>query len=140
MSEAERVIRRRAAVKRYKQRHPEKVAKRLKRWRTKNADRVRAGKRASYHRNRDKTVQLLRKKHLQEKYGLTVAQYEAMHRRQGGKCKVCREPEKTNARLAVDHCHTTGRVRGLLCKSCNWGIGLLKDDAKLLRRAAGYLE
>lgn len=55
---------------------------------------------------------------------------------QKGLCLICTEkPEK----LFIDNCHETGKVRGLLCSSCNTGIGMLKDDPDVLRAAISYL-
>ena len=82
---------------------------------------------------------------LREGFGLSLEQYQEMHDRQNGKCAICNEPEtqmrsdKIKA-LAVDHNHNTGAIRGLLCSDCNTGIGKLKDDPKILRLAAEYLE
>jgi len=82
---------------------------------------------------------------LRESFGLSLEQYQEMHDRQNGRCAICDEPEtqmrsgKIKA-LAVDHNHKTGAIRGLLCCDCNQGIGKLKDDPKILRLAAEYLE
>jgi len=54
-------------------------------------------------------------------------------------CAICRKPEKGRARLAVDHCHKSGVVRGLLCRKCNNGIGHFDDSVELLRAAIAYL-
>lgn len=68
-----------------------------------------------------------------------------MLKRQGGKCKICFSPETrvskdgTPFKLAIDHCHDTGEVRGLLCGTCNRGLGYFMDDAELLRTATLYL-
>ena len=77
-------------------------------------------------------------------YGITSEQYQAFLVDQGGVCAICQRPEdakhKGSARsLSVDHDHGTGRIRGLLCRSCNAGIGFLNDDANLLARAIKYL-
>lgn len=81
------------------------------------------------------------------KYGLAPGEYDRMHEAQDGLCAICRQPEQTThgqtgapRRLAVDHCHETGEVRGLLCNYCNLGLGKFRDDPDLLRRAADYLE
>lgn len=77
---------------------------------------------------------------LKRRFGITIDDYEKMYQEQGGSCLICGAHESCNShRLAVDHCHETGKVRGLLCKSCNVGIGNLKDNYDLCLRAARYL-
>lgn len=71
--------------------------------------------------------------------------YNQMFEAQNGVCKICGNPEthRRNGRvkaLAIDHCHKTGVIRGLLCSECNTGLGKMKDDPKILRKAAEYLE
>jgi Recombination endonuclease VII len=73
-------------------------------------------------------------------YGLTEDQYREMHDQQRGLCAICTEPCKLGRRLAVDHCHTTGRVRGLLCARCNMSIGKFEDRVELLQSAISYLQ
>lgn len=73
-------------------------------------------------------------------YGITPEQYQDMLQAQGGVCAICRNTCSTGRKLCVDHCHETGRIRGLLCSECNNGIGKLKDSPTLLRIAANYLE
>lgn len=82
---------------------------------------------------------------LKRHYGLTAKEYEALLESHGGKCAICGEAESQvirgkTLRLAVDHCHAKGHVRGLLCANCNSGLGRFKDDPAALRRAAAYLE
>lgn len=76
------------------------------------------------------------------KYGIAQADYDALLERQGGVCASCGSaPTKGKGlRLVVDHDHTTGRVRGLLCLSCNCAIGHAEDDPRRLRAMADYLE
>ena len=71
-------------------------------------------------------------------YGMTVAQYEEMLAQQAGVCKICSKPP-TKYRLAVDHCHTTKKIRALLCSGCNVGLGGFRDSVDLLRKAADYI-
>jgi len=73
---------------------------------------------------------------LRSKYGITLAQYEQMLEEQRGQCYICCSEEK----LFVDHCHSTGRVRGLLCHHCNLILGHAFDNPSILRLAANYLE
>jgi len=84
-------------------------------------------------------------KDLQRKYGISLLDYSQMFLAQNGKCAICGSTDGGNRdgeqkAFAVDHDHRTGKVRGLLCESCNQGIGKLKDDPKVLRLAAEYLE
>lgn len=71
------------------------------------------------------------------KYGISHKEYDLMFKSQGGACKICRN--EFDYRLHVDHCHNTGKVRGLLCRGCNTGLGHFKDDVQLLREAINYL-
>lgn len=74
-------------------------------------------------------------------FGITAEEYRARFTAQGGRCAICSQPPEPRRRLAVDHDHQTGRVRGLLCRRCNQSIiGASGDDPALLRRAADYLE
>lgn len=81
-----------------------------------------------------------RKRKMHRKYGISVEEYDEMLAGQGGKCAICNRSETIARRLAVDHCHATRRVRGLLCYKCNTAIGLFGDDPKVVRSAAVYLE
>ena len=81
-----------------------------------------------------------RKSFLKRLYGITVEEYDAMLERQGGVCAICAGEETRGQRLAVDHCHATGKVRGLLCFSCNTTLGKFNDSQELLARAIKYLQ
>lgn len=75
-----------------------------------------------------------------EKFGITLEEYEIMLAKQEGKCCICKQHESSfQERLAVDHCHTTGKVRGLLCALCNKGLGMFSDNQKIMHRAIEYL-
>ena len=75
------------------------------------------------------------------RYGLTLQQYDELLKNQGGGCAICRKSESGESGncLSVDHDHLTGKVRGLLCYSCNAGIGMFRDDPALLTGAVIYL-
>ena len=91
----------------------------------------------AYAKSREAT----RERHLVRKYGVTLADYDAMLKAQGGKCAICWAPESAQFKgvFHVDHCHTTGAVRGLLCRGCNHMLGSVGDDPEVLRRAIAYL-
>ena len=88
---------------------------------------------------------LYRKKQHFKKYGLTLEDFQNELQNQNYVCAICFQPETskqqgTLRRLSVDHNHTTGCYRGLLCGKCNKGIGLLQDDIAILKQAIQYLE
>lgn len=83
--------------------------------------------------------------YLTRQYGITYRDYEAMLAKQNELCAICNGPgfkmcEHHNLLLVVDHCHKTGKVRGLLCHNCNRALGLLQDSVASLVAAKGYLE
>jgi len=78
-----------------------------------------------------------RDRRLQHKYGINHSEYAALLETQGGGCAICGASDST---LPVDHDHSTGAIRGILCHSCNVSLGHMKDNPDLLRAAALYLE
>lgn len=78
---------------------------------------------------------------LKSNYNLTLAQFNELRIKQDYRCAICglHESDNRQGTLHVDHCHDTGKVRGLLCLQCNRGIGMLRDNAKLCTKAAEYL-
>ncbi len=80
-----------------------------------------------------------RNEQLKAKYGITEEIYEKLLSGQGGVCAICQRHQRYK-RLAVDHCHKTGQVRGLLCENCNRGIGRFFDSSLRLRNAADYID
>ena len=81
-------------------------------------------------------------RHRLKRYGITVADYDAMVERQGNRCACCGATSPGANRVAwlVDHDHTTNAVRGLLCYLCNTGIGMLGDDLDGVLNAVAYLQ
>lgn len=78
---------------------------------------------------------------LKRKFGLSLEAYKAMLWKQYHSCAICQvQVLDLKKQLAVDHCHKTGKIRGLLCDRCNRGIGFLGENPEVLKRAATYLE
>lgn len=83
--------------------------------------------------------------YLKRKYKITLEEWYEMFERQNSLCAICKQegfkldPASKNL-LVVDHCHVTGKVRGLLCHNCNRALGLLKDNPENLKRALNYLK
>lgn len=81
-----------------------------------------------------------RDRHLRRTFGINSEQYNQMLDRQHGKCAICLTTEcKSGYAFAVDHCHATCVIRGLLCRDCNTSLGKLNDDIETLQRAIDYL-
>lgn len=80
---------------------------------------------------------------LLKSYSITIEGYNELLAKQGGCCSICNinvsELKGAKKHLCVDHCHKTGRIRGLLCDKCNRGIGLLQDDTAIIQNALVYL-
>ena len=143
----------RAYKQRYRERHPDRVrtarranyeredpAHRIERaraWREANPDKIK-----EYARRDSRRWDRLRRTH-----GISREDYEALYAAQEGRCPICGTelPDavvrrgETATRPHVDHCHETGRVRGILCGPCNQGIGLMHDDAAIVQAAVDYL-
>lgn len=72
-------------------------------------------------------------------HGLSIEDFDALVASQNNKCAICGAPPPESQRLHVDHDHSTGRVRGLLCGHCNKALGLFRDDPEVILRAVHYL-
>lgn len=94
-----------------------------------------------YLRNRSRRLKAAEDRRRQLLYSMSATEYDQLLNQQNYRCAVCGKPttEQTN-RLSIDHCHNTGRVRGLLCIKCNSGIGMLQDSPELLFMAMIYLQ
>lgn len=111
----------------WRKRNPDKYRKAVADWRLRNPE---------YESNLK----------LKIRYGITTEQYDELFSNQNGCCYICGNEEtarhnrsKEVQKLAVDHCHKTGKVRGLLCQDCNRGIGKFHDDPIRLQNAINYL-
>jgi hypothetical protein len=76
---------------------------------------------------------------LKKRYGLTIEDYNTMLASQAGCCAICKR-ELSNTKICVDHNHTIGTIRGLLCSRCNTGIGQFLDDVNIMQAAINYLK
>lgn len=109
----------RARVKVWRKENPEKRKIQLKR---------ESGKNYTYN------------KHLKSAYGITNKDYLELLDKQDGNCAICKRNQlEFKKRLFVDHCHTTGKIRGLLCSYCNSVLGYAKDNSAVLKEAINYL-
>lgn len=108
--------------RKFKANNPEKIKQYQKSFKTKNPN---------YFKN----------KHLEYSYGIPLDEYDRMYSNQHGRCCICgkHSDETHRKRLFVDHCHKTGKIRGLLCQQCNTALGMASDDIDILCAMIGYL-
>lgn len=102
---------------------------------TSERERMNVYQREYRKKNLDKVRKATKEYDLRTKYGITYEDYEELLVKQDGKCALCGRVSV----LAIDHCHKTGKIRGLLCNQCNLGIGLLKEDPEIFKKALEYL-
>ena len=95
----------------------------------------------SYKHGKSRTKEYFSELAMKQNYGINHKDYLKMVKDQNNLCAICEcePPNNHKKRLNIDHCHTTGKVRGLLCDACNRAIGLLKDSPDLLNKAINYL-
>lgn len=135
-------------ARKYREAHPEYANEWAKKWRRENPEKVRAKNKryearyperakAQKRKYQKRMAREIRNTKYMRQYGITLIDYEVMLESQGGGCAICSGAGKIN--LAVDHCHTTGKVRGLLCCQCNHLLGNANDDPTILANAIKYL-
>lgn len=153
------------AAAKYRAKYPDRVRESRRRryqkeleytrqWRAANPDKVREGRARRYAAdpekgraatarwraaNPEKKREVDARQSLRRRYGITLEDKGVMYTAQRGLCAICRAHVETLSEAHVDHCHTSGHIRGLLCSRCNLGIGHLYDDSERCLRAAAYL-
>lgn len=110
------------------------VKQATKAWQRANPEKLASNKAATYRR---KGRERMRKWRREKQYGITEAAFNQMLAKQMGGCSICKKELKAPV---VDHCHLTGKVRGLLCHTCNSGLGMFKDNLNNLIAASVYID
>ena len=118
---------------------------RSKEWYSNNRERALEIKRNSLSKKIKEDPDYVRRTNLKNDFGITLEQYNEMLEIQNGVCALCGLEETSKQRgkivnLSVDHCHTSGKIRALLCRNCNTGLGNFNDDISKLEKAIKYLE
>ena len=117
---------------------PQPARERTRKWQQDNPERYRENQRefrASGGKKRSD-----RRSYLKRKYGISLEDYDAMLEAQDGRCAICRRLPRDDISLHVDHHHDSGRLRGLLCFSCNVTVGHIREEHDRLRAIADYLD
>jgi len=128
----EKILKRKQKQAEYYQKNKEKARINGANWKKNNQDKIRLKN---------------RKLQIKNSYGLSWEEYLSLYEKANGHCEICgtslkilAEKFEQNSTACVDHCHTTGEVRGILCRSCNVALGHLKDNKVLAWNAYKYLE
>lgn len=123
----------------HREKNREKEAQRTKSYSLKNKEKIKLRRKQYLMSNRPK----YRSSYLKRKYNITLDDYNRMVNEQNNLCKVCGKPgdeSNKNSVLHIDHCHSTGRVRGLLCDNCNRALGMVKEDIVILEALINYIK
>lgn len=132
----------------------EKRLQQAREWQRKNKDRIREHRRnnpqkylrkdyAWRKKNKAKVALYAERARIKKKFGLTWEQYQSLILAQDNKCEICLKPpfgKRSKAKLHLDHCHTTGKRRGLICGQCNTALGMVNDSRDILLRMISYLD
>jgi len=111
-------------------------AVRARKYRERNPDRIREIRAKYREANLEAINEYQKERFLKTRYGITVAQRDALIQEQEGKCAICGEAKQ----LVTDHCHKSRVVRGMLCRTCNLMLGYAYDNPDILEKAIAYLE
>ena len=111
--------------------------RRAQEWKREHRERYLEGQRRRRSQRGPEQIRLERHQHLRRTYGMSLEEFEFLVAAQGGACAICGKPDAD--RLHVDHDHGTGRIRGLLCGSCNRAMGLFHEDPARFEAAGSYL-
>jgi hypothetical protein len=142
-----------ASKKKYRENNKEQIAVSKKKWKENNKEHISSYEK-EYRENNKEQIATYMKEYIRKpdtpairrkwRYGISSEDYDTMLEEQDNKCKICFMEFNTDDTKAttpcVDHCHTTDKVRGLLCPLCNRGLGQFKEDIKVLTKAINYLE
>lgn len=129
-----------SCLKEYRETNKDQRNETIKNWRLTNPDKVKEYRIRSADKNNARAKKWREKNSLKFRYNISNEDWQEMFNKQEGKCRICFIHAKDLKRgLAVDHCHDSKKVRGLLCHSCNMAIGLMKHDVSIINHAISYL-
>ena len=121
----------------YREKNKENIKVKRKKWEEKNQIKIKNKRKKHYLENKDKA----REQHLKYTYGITLKIYNEKLKEQKKRCDICgKHIKKEKINLAVDHDHTTGQIRGLLCWKCNTSLGIYENGLIDLNKFEKYLD
>lgn len=119
----------------------QRKARRLREWRKANPDRAKELKKNWISKNREKYLSSSRNTALKIRYGITLEDYNRKFSAQNGKCAICNiQSDEGKKRLRVDHCHSSLKIRDLICQPCNTIVGMCFENIEILKSAIKYIE
>lgn len=121
-----------------KVKHKDRIKRRKIEYHKENAEKICKKSATWYANNKERAAKTNRKNRL-KKYGLTFESFEKLLAKQNEKCAICFSPFESDYGRHIDHCHTTEKVRGVLCGPCNQALGLFKENTQTLKNAVKYL-
>jgi hypothetical protein len=128
------------ATYRWRRKHRKRFRQAQQKWRASNKEKVKRNNQKWHKDNRERSRLRHQLNHVERHYGIPREEFIRLFKAQRGRCAICRIPNGVRKRaLGVDHCHSTNRVRGLLCGWCNAALGLFKEEPRVLRAALHYL-
>tara|TARA_R110000765_G_scaffold372486_1_gene462905 strand:- start:2 stop:475 length:474 start_codon:yes stop_codon:yes gene_type:complete len=127
--------------KKYRENNLEKFYAYHKKWKEQNKEHLAAYAKEYQEKNKEQLADYKKEWNIKQ-YGLSLEDYNNMLDKQNHKCKICLTSFTTlNTKdIHIDHCHTTNKVRGILCRLCNTGLGQFKDNTERLTQAINYLQ
>lgn len=118
-----------------------KHRERSRKWAAANPERKRSYQKNWYEANKDSARAYQRELHFKRTYGITIAERDEIFAHQGYKCAACGTGDPRSKKgWVVDHCHESGKIRGVLCHGCNSSLGYAYEDPARLRALADYIE
>ena len=131
------------AIKEYREKNKERIAAHKKEYRKTNKEQIAAYNKKYNEKNKEQIATYKKIYRMKLLYNLSPDDFNSMINKQENKCKLCLVDflyDKHNTKPFIDHCHTTNKVRGLLCLNCNSGLGHFKDNTERLTQAINYLQ
>jgi len=123
----------------YYQKNKDKIKERNKKWYNEHKDYMKPRMKKYSHDYYQQHIEEIKEYHITRLYGLSLSEFNAILEQQDYKCAICGKPLENRKNVHIDHDHETQRVRGVLCGSCNMGIGQFGDNPSVVHKAYKYL-
>ena len=130
----------RITQKKWREENAELHRERSRQWKANNKDLAKKLHAEWRAKNRQKLRDINKETYFRLKYGISLEERNNMLAQQGGKCAICGTTSPNSVGWVIDHCHTTNKVRAILCNPCNLALGYVRDDVEIMLRMIEYIE